>query len=147
MFLISWISAKTYENIGRTEWCSNSGWGEGRHRECVVLLEALSMPDNTLKLHNFNTVRKSSFSCCFCHWGIPPFHELHQQSISNGILIFLKATSSLLGTPPKYSGNCAHILVLSMSLRRQPFLILRSQSGLRTPDTLFLRLAYAATKV
>lgn len=28
MFLISWISAKAYENVGMTEWCSNSGWGK-----------------------------------------------------------------------------------------------------------------------
>jgi len=48
VFLISWISAKAYENAGTTEWCSNSARGEGRHREWVVLLEVLCKPDNSL---------------------------------------------------------------------------------------------------
>lgn len=75
MFLMTWISAKAFEAIGGTEQCRNPGWGKGRHRTQVVLLEVLSMPDNALKLQNVNTQEENHFPPhCFCHLEIPPFH-------------------------------------------------------------------------
>lgn len=59
MFLMSWISAKGHEAVGRTEQGRNSGWGKGRHHTQVVLLEVLSMPDNALKKN------ESLFPHCF----------------------------------------------------------------------------------
>lgn len=73
--------------------------------------------------------------------------ELHQQSNSNGNLTFLKAISPLLEPSPKRSVNHGHALLLSKTLRRRYFLIPRSQSGLRTADTLFHRISCRATEV
>lgn len=58
---MSWILARVHEAVGRTEECKNSGWGKGRHRTQVVLLEVLSMPDNALKLQNVNTQKENHF--------------------------------------------------------------------------------------